>query len=185
MTEAEYLQLERGAEQRHEYAGGEVFAMAWGTREHSLIAGNLNRELSLALLDRPCEVHGADMRIKIAATGRYTYGDVVVVCGRPVFEDEQRDTLLNPKVIVEVLADSTERYDRGEKFTQYRTIGSLVNYVLVSQHAKLVEHFSRREGGDWIFRGVGTGERLSLPSIGCEVEVDRIYLKVFDELPPA
>lgn len=183
MSEQEYLRFERSAEVRHEYAGGEVFAMAGGTRAHSLIAGNTNRELSSALLDRPCEVHGADMRIKIAATGRYTYAAVAVVCGRPRFEDEQRDTLLNPNVIVEVLSDSTERYDRGEKFAQYRSILSLVDYVLVSQRALLVEHFTRRDDGLWLFRALGPGERLSLPSIGCEIEVDRLYLKVFDELP--
>lgn len=183
MSEQEYLRFERGAEERHEYADGEVFAMAGTSRAHSLIAGNMNRELSTALLDRPCEVHGSDMRIKIAAARRYTYADVVVVCGRPHLDDEQGDTLLNPNVIIEVLSDSTERYDRGEKFAHYRSLPSLIDYVLVSQHAPLVEHYTRRADGLWLFQALGSGERLSLPSIGCAIEVDRLYLKVFDELP--
>lgn len=179
MSEQEYLALERTSGERHEYAQGELYAMAGGTRAHSLIAGNILRELGLALLDRPCEVHGPDLRIKIAATGRYTYADVLVVCGRPLFEDEQRDNLLNPRVIVEVLSDSTERYDRGEKFAQYRLIPSLLDYVLVSQRERLIERF-RRQDDEWLFRALGPGQRLSLESIGCELEVDRAYLKVFD-----
>jgi Uma2 family endonuclease len=120
LTPQEYLAFERSAEQRHEYADGEIFAMPGGTREHSLIAGNVYGELSTALLERRCEVHGSDMRIKIPATERYVYPDASVVCGRPVFDDDTRDTLVNPVVIVEVLSDSSEAYDRGDKFGHYR-----------------------------------------------------------------
>src|SRR5580692_3792542 len=101
MTPEEYLAFERASEQKHEYADGEIFAMSGGTREHSLIGSNVLRELSTALLDRPCEVHGSDLRVKAVATGRYFFPDVSVVCGEPLFEDETRDTLQNPKVIVE------------------------------------------------------------------------------------
>src|SRR5262245_50639784 len=116
MTAEEYLAFERASEQKHEYADGEIFAMSGGTYEHGLIAGNVLGELRGALLERPCTVQGSDVRVKAVATKRYLYPDVSVVCGRPVFEDETRDTLLNPRVIVEVLSDSTERYDRGDKF---------------------------------------------------------------------
>jgi Uma2 family endonuclease len=180
LSPQEYLAFERASETRHEYADGEIFAMSGGTREHSLIAGNINRELSLALLDRPCEVHMSDLRIKIAGTGRYVYPDVSVVCERPIFEDEQRDALLNPKVIFEVLSDSTESYDRGDKFAHYRTIASLEQYVLVSQKAARIEHFLRQADGSWVYRAQGPGERLSLVAIGCELAVDRVYLKVFE-----
>lgn len=172
--------MERSSETRHEYANGEVYAMAGGTRAHSLIAMNLGAELRAALTDRPCEVHGSDLRIKIAATGRYTYADVLVVCGAPRFEDETEDTLLNPRVIVEVLSDSTERYDRSEKFAQYRRIESLSDYVLVSQHEAQIETFTRAEHGVWHYRALGAGERMELASIGCSIEVDRVYTKVFD-----
>lgn len=179
MTPQEYLAFERASEQRHEYADGETFAMSGGTREHSLIGQNIARELGNALLDRPCEVHGPDMRIKVVATGRYVYPDVSVVCGQPRFEDEHRDCLLNPVLIVEVLSDSTERYDRGDKFTNYRTVASLEHYVLASQSSQLVEHYQRQQDGTWVYRALGPGERLVLASLGCELEIDRAYLKVF------
>src|SRR5580704_12064319 len=98
MTPEEYLAFERASEQKHEYANGEIFAMSGGTREHSLIGQNIARELGNALLDRPCEVHGSDMRLKVLASKRYFYPDVSVICGAPRFEDGTRDTVLNPRV---------------------------------------------------------------------------------------
>lgn len=180
MTPEEYLAFERASDQKHEYANGEIFAMSGGTREHSLIGQNLARELGNALLERPCEVHGSDMRIEVTATERYFYPDVSVVCGQPRFADEKRDTVLNPKLIAEVLSDSTERYDRGDKFAHYRAIPSLQDYVLASQTQPLVEHYHRQSDGTWVYRVIGRGERLLLASLDCEILVDRIYLKVFD-----
>jgi Uma2 family endonuclease len=179
LSPEEYLAMERSAEQRHEYADGEVFAMAGGTREHNLTTGNIHGELRLALIDRPCEVYNSDMKVQIAATDRYVYPDVAVACGEPKFEDETRDTLLNPVVIVEVLSDSTEAYDRGDKFAQYQMIPSLRDYVLASQKAVRIEHFRRLPDGTWLLRNLGPGERLVLESVGCEIAVDRAYLKVF------
>jgi Uma2 family endonuclease len=181
MTPEEYLAFERASDTKHEYVDGEIFAMSGGTYEHSLLGANVVGELRSALLDRPCRVHGSDMRIKSAGKPKYHYPDTSVVCGKPIFEDEARDVLLNPKVIVEVLSDSTERYDRGDKFASYRTISTLEEYVLVSQTEVLVEHYHRGTDGTWIYRALGPGERLVLPSLGCEIPVDRIYLKVFSE----
>lgn len=178
MTPEEYLTFERGSDIKHERVNGEIFAMAGGTREHSLTAANILGELRSALMDRPCEVHGPDMKVK-AAGANYHYPDVSVVCGRPLFEEETRDVLVNPKVLVEVLSDSTERHDRGDKFASYRTIESLSDYVLVSQTAVLVEHYHRQPDGTWIYRALGPGERLSLATLGCDIAVDRIYHKVF------
>ncbi len=172
----EYLAFERASESKHEYAHGEIFAMAGSSREHSLLAGNVHGELRSALLERPCEVHGPDMRVKIAATGRYVYPDVSVVCGEPLFDDAKGDTLLNPAVIVEVLSDSTEAYDRGDKFAQYRSIPSIGDYVLVSQKEARIEHFQRRPGGTWLLTVLGPGERLTLEHAA--IELDRVYLKV-------
>jgi Uma2 family endonuclease len=181
VSEQEYLTFERAAEERHEYADGEIFAMSGGTWEHSLIASNINRELSTALLERRCAVHGSDMRIHIPYTGRYTYSDVLVVCERPVFTDEARDTLVNPVVILEVLSDSTEKYDRGDKFEQYQAIVSLRDYVLVSQKKARIEHFRKQADGTWVLRATGPGERVVFESLGCELAVDRVYVKVFGE----
>lgn len=172
--------MERSSEQRHEYADGEIFAMAGGTREHNLTAGNIFAALHTALEERRCEVYSSDMRIKIAATGRYVYPDVAVTCERPVFEDETRDTLLNPMAIIEVLSSSTEAYDRGDKFAQYETIPSLQEYVLASQKEPRMEHFRRLPDGTWLLRILRSGDRLVLETIGCEIPVDRAYLKVFE-----
>jgi len=181
ITEQEYLAFERAAEERHEYADGEIFAMSGGTVAHSLIAANVSGELRSALLERPCNVHGADLRIHIPATGRYTYADVLVVCGEAVLTDGESDTLENPVLIVEVLSDSTEKYDRGDKFEHYQTIASLRDYVLVSQKKARVEHYHRQPDGSWLLRTSGPGDRVVLESIGCELAVDRVYLKVFGQ----
>jgi len=178
MTPEEYLAFERASEERHEYADGEIFAMSGGTRDHSLTAQNIAGELRNALLERPCEVHGSDMKIKAVATRKYHYADALVLCGQPIFEDETQDVVLNPKLIVEVLSDSTERYDRGDKFTSYRTIETLEDYVLVSPTTVLVEHFHRLSDGTWIYRALGPGKQLEFTSLGCAISIDRIYLKV-------
>lgn len=171
--------MERAAEIRHELFRGEVFAMAGATRGHNLIATNFVAELRNALRQRRCEAYSSDMRIRIPATGLYTYPDASAVCGEPRFEDEHRDTLLNPQLIVEVLSDSTEGCDRGKKFEQYRTVPSLTDYVLVSQKEVLVEHFTRQADGAWALRERRAGERVDIGSLRCSVAVDEIYLKVF------
>ncbi|XXT17920.1 Uma2 family endonuclease [Sorangium sp. So ce429] len=178
LSPEEYLALERASEQKHEYANGEIFAMSGCSREHSLLAGSVQRELGNALLERPCEVHTSDMRVKIPSTGRYVYPDASVVCGEPVFEDAEVDTLMNPNVIVEVLSDSSEAYDRGDKFAQYRSVASITDYVLVSQKAVRIEHFHRQPDGRWLLSILGPGAQLALESIGVVIEVDRVYLKV-------
>lgn len=178
LSPAEYLAFERASEQKHEYANGELFAMSGCSREHSLLAGNIQRELGNALLDRACEVHTSDMRVKIASTGRYVYPDASVVCGEPVFEDAVVDTLLNPNVIVEVLSETSEAYDRGDKFAQYRSVPSVMEYVLVSQKEVHIEHFQRQPDGRWLLSILGPGMHLELESIGVVIDVDRVYRKV-------
>ncbi|MGK3999616.1 Uma2 family endonuclease [Sorangium sp. So ce1024] len=178
LSPAEYLAFERASEQKHEYANGEIFAMSGCSREHSLLAGNIQRELGNALLDRACEVHTSDMRVKIASTGRYVYPDASVVCGEPVFEDAEVDTLLNPSVIVEVLSETSEAYDRGDKFAQYRRVPSIMEYVLVSQKEVRIEHFQRQPDGRWLLAILGPGMQLELESIGVVIDVDRVYRKV-------
>ena len=119
-TPSQYLAIERESDVKHQYHRGEMFAMAGASREHNLLVANLSRVLGNQLLDRPCELYLSDMRVLIESTGLYTYPDLVVVCGQARFEDRQVDTLLNPTLIVEVLSPSTESYDRGKKFAQYR-----------------------------------------------------------------
>ncbi|HYU32809.1 MAG TPA: Uma2 family endonuclease [Thermoanaerobaculia bacterium] len=180
LSPQEYLDIERRAETKSEYLDGAMFAMTGVSRRHSLVTTNLTRELSQRLLDRPCEVHSSDLRVYIPATGLYTYPDLAVVCGEPQFEDDQElDTLLNPTLIVEVLSPTTEAYDRGKKFEHYDSIGSLAEYVLVSQTTPRVEQLVRQEGGHWLFTGTsGLDGKVILSSIGCELELAKIYHKV-------
>jgi Uma2 family endonuclease len=120
------------------------------------------------------------MRVKIPATGLYTYPDASALCQRPEFDDHHADTLINPEVVFEVLSESTEAYDRGDKFEQYRSIPSFKEYLLVSQHKIRVEHFVRQADGSWNMRVLRAGARVEIASLRCALAVDEIYRKVFD-----
>ncbi len=177
-TPEEYLMLERSATTKSEYIGGQIYAMAGASHKHVLIEGNVIRELGNRLRGRPCEVHTSNMRVRVRRTGLYTYPDVTVVCGKPEFDDAKFDTLLNPTVLIEVLSPSTEAYDRGEKFVQYRRLPSLQEYVLISQDQTRVEYF-RRQGELWILSELNTPDSvLRLESIDCAVPLREIYDRV-------
>ena len=178
MTPEEYLALERSAETKSEYLDGEVFAMAGVTRAHSLIAGDVHAALHGQLAAGPCEVHMADMRVKVSETGLYTYPDVVVACGKVGFEDEHTDTLLNPTVVIEVLSPSTEAYDRGLKFSHYRRLPSLQDYLLIAQDRVSVEHFARREGQWLLTEQTDLNAVVDLAAIGCRLALVAVYARV-------
>jgi len=178
VTPGEYLELERKSEIRSEYLAGRIYAMSGASRRHNLIAGNCYREISAQLRSKPCEAYIGDMRLKVSPTGMYTYPDIVAVCGDPRFEDSFIDTLLNPAVIVEVLSESTEAYDRGEKFAHFRRLETLREYVLVSQDKIRIEHY-RREGEQWVLSEISDPDAtLDLTSIDCHVGIGAIYEKV-------
>jgi len=146
------LERERQSSIKSEFFDGQVFAMAGGSARHSLIAANFVREAGNALKDRPCAVFNSDLRILVLTTGLRTYPDATIVCGEQQFEDERQDTLTNPTVIVEVLSDSTEKYDRGRKADHYRQIASLKELILIAQDHPHVECFVRQPDGAWLFR---------------------------------
>jgi Uma2 family endonuclease len=150
-TEEQYLEIERRAETKSEFHDGQMFAMAGGSPNHSLLAARIG-----ALLDRQvppeCRIFNADLRIKVVSAGLYTYADCSVVCGELQFSGDQRDGVLNPLLIVEVLSPSTEGYDRGKKFELYRTIESFREYLIVHQDRRHVEHYSKQEDGSWLLR---------------------------------
>ena len=178
-TPEEYLALERAAEYKSEYFNGEIFAMVGACRNHVLIVTNLVAELGAQLKKRDCEVYSADMRLNIEITRAYTYPDVIVVCGEPQFSDEQKDTLLNPTVIIEVLSKSTQGYDRGGKFEQYRTLESFKEYLLISQDKPHVEHFVRQADNRWLLMETNKMEdSIELSSINCTLPLAEIYDKV-------
>ena len=178
-TPQEYLALERKAESKSEYYQGEIFAMAGASSPHNLISTNLIRILSTQLLPRDCDVYGGDMRVKVSPLGKYTYPDIMVACGKKIFDDAEQDTLVNPVLIIEILSHSTERYDRGAKFDHYQYIKTLAEYVLVSQDNRRVERYVRQANGDWAYRAFKENDDvIKLESIGCELVLHEIYFKV-------
>ncbi|MEZ6086553.1 MAG: Uma2 family endonuclease [Pirellulaceae bacterium] len=186
ISEAEYLRREREAEYKSQYFQGEMFAMAGASRRHNKIVGNTVTALNIALRDRSCDVYPSDMRVKVSSSGLYTYPDVSVTCENPTFEDDQADTLVNPRLIVEVLSDSTEAYDRGRKFEQYRQIASLEHYLLIAQDRVHIELYSRQDLGSWVLSEYGSpDEVISLAALDCELTVADIYLKVDFSEPSA
>ena len=179
LSQEDYLAWERRQETRHEYLAGEIFAMTGASREHNLICGNAFALLHTQLRGKPCEVYSNDMRVKVRETGIYTYPDIVAVCGEPRFEDEQVDTLLNPVLIVEILSESTERYDRGTKFAHYRRLDSFREYLLVAQTERRVERYRRQEGDSWLLVEYQDPEdEIVLESLGCRAKLADIYERV-------
>jgi Uma2 family endonuclease len=175
LTEEEYLAFERASESRHEYQSGRIYSMAGASREHNLITGNVAGELRSQLKGKPCETYSNDMRVRISRTRLYTYPDVVVVCGKPVFIDDYNDTLINPTLIVEVLSPTTEAYDRGEKFRDYRTIESFSEYVLIAQNKMAVDHFVK-QNNIWVIKEVE--QKVRLVTISCTLSLADIYDRV-------
>ncbi len=179
LTAEQYLAIERVAQFRSEFYRGEMFAMVGASRKHNLITVNVASELHRQFKDRKCEVYQSDMRVKVNATGLYTYPDVVATCDEPRFEDNHVDTFVNPKVIVEVLSPSTELWDRGKKFEHYRSIPSLRECVLISQDHVLVEKFAINADGEWALRDYRTLEDiLDLDSISCQIKLSDIYARI-------
>ncbi len=177
-TPEEYLALERESPTKSEYVNGRIYAMGGASRRHNLISGNIFARLRTQLSGRPCEAYVNDMRVKVDATGLYTYPDVAVVCGQAKLEDDHFDTLLNPTLIVEVLSRSTEAYDRGEKFAHYRQLESLREYVLVAQDRLRVELYTR-QGEQWVLSEFSTVDSIApLESIGCTLAVHDVYEQV-------
>ena len=177
MTPAEYLAFERvQTDAKHEYLHGEITAMSGASLVHNIIVTNLVINIGTQMRGRPCNVFSSDMRVKIPATGLYTYPDIAALCGVPQLEDAAADTLLNPSVIIEVLSPSTEAYDRGTKFAHYQTIGSLQEYVLVAQDKPRIEIFRRQENGDWLYSVAQTPEAtVRLDVINCELALAEVY----------
>lgn len=182
-TQEKYLNFERESEEKHEYLNGEIVALAGASPNHNQILGNTLASLHTQLRTGPCIVYPSDMRLKVTKTGLYTYPDISVVCGSPQFDDESNDSLLNPTVLIEVLSPSTENYDRGKKFRHYRTIVSLHEYILIAQDNIEIEQFVRQADGNWLLHEISQSEAsLELPSIGCILRAEDIYLKVtFEE----
>jgi Uma2 family endonuclease len=150
--------------------------MAGASFRHNDVAANVLAALRVLLRGKGFRAVGSDQRVQVPETGFFTYPDVAVVCGKPEFHPKDPDTLTNPRVIIEVLSDSTEAYDRGAKFAHYRSISSFVEYVLVAQEELRVEHFRRLETGQRILTVYrGENARVELLALECELPVGELY----------
>lgn len=184
LTSQEYLVKERQADFRSEFFRGEMFAMSGASWEHTLIKDNLAFEARSRFAGGPCRISTSDVRVKVDRTGLYTYPDLLIVCEEPQFDDKF-DTLINPRVIIEVLSDSTEKYDRGLKFSHYRKLPSVQEYVLISQDQPLVESFVRQPDETWLLTAFDDlAQSFAFGAIPASVPLAEIYRGVkFPENP--
>jgi Uma2 family endonuclease len=174
-TFSEYLALELASTVRHEFLAGEIYAMAGGTPEHAALAVAVSSALVLATQGGSCRVHSSDLRVRVLDTGLATYPDVTVVCGPYEKDPEDKNTIVNPRVVVEVTSDSTEHYDRGEKLASYQRVAGLAAILLVSHRERLIEVFERQPDGSFR-RSEGRRQgRVKVGALDCELAVDSIY----------
>jgi Uma2 family endonuclease len=179
LTPEQYLEIERKSEFRSEYYNGEMFAMPGSSEQHNQITVNLAMILRPQLRRTECMVFIIDMRVRVDATGLYTYPDISGVCGERKFADANDDILLNPTLIAEVLSPSTEAYDRGRKFEQYRQIESLREYILVAQDRIHVDLYTKRDDGLWLLASVSRLEdTLQLSCAAANVSLSELYADI-------
>ena len=184
-TVEEYLEIDRATDERFEYVNGEIFLMAGESGEHGDICTNLVGELRAQLKNKNCRARSKDTKVRSGSLskgnqlmkGMFSYPDVVVICGEPEYHDRHRDVVLNPRLIIEVLSESTENFDRTDKFMRYRMFNpTLTDYILVSQDEPIVEHFVRQEDNSWtLFTYVGLDKTFFVKSIECELKLSEIF----------
>ena len=178
-TAAEYLAMEAAADYKSEFFGGEIFALAGGSADHSVVAVNVAAELRQLLDARPCRVFNSDMRLYVRPSGLYTYPDVTVVCGKEQMVERRTDTVTNPLLLIEVLSDSTRDYDRGAKFQFYKQIPTLREYVLVESGHARVECYRRTADDRWTIETFEGIDAIALvESLDCRLPLRHIYHKV-------
>jgi Uma2 family endonuclease len=177
-TSEEYLALEEKAEYRSEYDNGKIVAMAGGSLNHAQITSNINRYIGNKISENHTSLT-TDVKVRVESYRKFYYPDVLVLCGEAVFYQKRNDTIVNPILIIEVLSDSTEAKDRGEKMLAYRTLESLREYVLVSQDKPTVEQYIKNADGNWIHKAtIGLKSVVKFESIEIELTLEEIYQRV-------
>lgn len=178
-TPAEYLELEEKAEYKSEYRDGEIILMTGGTTNHNKIAGNFYKKFPLTLQGQNYDIYIGDVRLSVPRYRIYTYPDVMVVKGEPVYEGTNTTTITNPCLIVEVLSKSTKDYDKTDKFKYYRSIPEFQEYILIDQYSFSVEQYAKRAAGEWIFKEYeGEDAVLILDSIEFQISFRELYARV-------
>lgn len=175
-TYADYVALELSSPTKHEFLGGEIYAMAGGSEEHSALAAEVLRLLGNAVGERPCRVHTSDLRIYVEAAGLATFPDGAIICGALVqHPPSPKATALNPSLLLEVTSDSSEEYDTGTKLETYRTIPSLRDYVVVSHRERRITVHARGSDGTWSTRQAISGGRVRVSDFDVDLVVDEVY----------
>ncbi len=175
----EYLKLEQKSEYRNEYRNGEIIAMTGGSINHNRIIRNLARLLEINLEGQPLEFFISDLRLWIPDYNQYTYPDIMIIKGEPIFQENRNDIVVNPSIIIEVLSKSTSSRDRGDKFSYYRSIKEFQEYILVDQYKIHIEHFSKTSDGNWLLKESSQKDGiLKLTSVNCEIPYQQIYQRV-------
>ena len=178
---ADYLALEQDGDVKYEFHDGFITAMAGGTPRHGQLTSNINRALGNSLVnqDKPCIVFSSDVKVRISSTNRTFYPDLSVVCDTPETSQVDQHAIINPQLLVEVLSNNTAAFDRGAKFTHYRQLVSLREYVLISQDEIMVDTYYRTDNGTWEIESYQSLENVVvLKSVGVEVAMTDIYRKV-------
>lgn len=174
-TYAEYLALELSSGLRHEFVDGFAYAMAGGEPEHARLALSIGAELRSLVRGGPCRVFSSDLKVRVPASGNAYYADVAVACGPLARHPEDPLAVTNPTMLVEVLSPSTELFDRGEKFADYRLFESLQHYVMVTVGRRRIEHYRRNPDRTWTLTVASAGEVIALPEFGGGLAVDDVY----------
>lgn len=179
-TLEEYLELDARSAERLEYWKGEIFSMSGASEEHAEIEGNLMAFLKPKLTVRGCRIFPADMRVKVPSMPPYRYGDLSALCDKVQFEEIGGvDALINPALIIEILSPSTEAYDRGDKFTHYKSIPSFCEYLLVAQHRPHISQFVRQSDGSWLQREFNDlKDVVKLSTLDCQLPLGEVYQNV-------
>lgn len=185
-TIEEYLELERKADERSEFIDGEIYSMAGETGKHGDVSANFLALVVTGLRGSDCRARTKDTKVKSGALkkqfgkGMISYPDIVVICGEPEYHDKHKDVVLNPTVIIEVLSESTEEFDRGVKFMRYRNFNeTLTDYILVSQDEPLIEHYIKQENGDWLLKEYkDLDTTFQIISINCSLTLKDIYDRI-------
>jgi len=162
---------------KHEFLGGQIFAMAGGSPEHARLITEVAFALRSLIDPATCRIFVSELKVRVEATGLATYPDVAIVCGDVERDKEDGNAVVNPKVLVEVLSPSTEAYDRGEKWSHYRRIPALEAYVLVAQIPARIEVYERQPNGEFVHRSASVGESLPLAALGGSLDVDPLYAR--------
>ena len=175
-TQEEYLDFERGASNKHEYYKGEIFAMSGNTLPHNQLQINFIGETREYLKGKPCKIFGSELRVHVPLNEWYTYPDAIIVCDEPQLQDEEFDTLLNPTVIIEILSKSSQSYDRGDKFSLYRSIPSFQEYILIHPDKIRIEQYNRQPGGSWVLTEFGQeSKQLFIQTIQFALPLSQLY----------